>query len=104
MPSQTELVFLEQAVSDLEEITKYLILEEGETSARNICSAIRTRIERLSNFPLMGQTHPDPMLASQGYRKLILTGTYVAVYKVIDGTVCILRIVNGRTDYPALLK
>jgi len=52
----------------------------------------------------MGQTHPDPILAANGYRKLVLTKTYVAVYKVIGDTVYIYAIVNGVTDYPRLLK
>ena len=64
---------------------------------------METQIGRLRDFPLMGQTHPDPLLAKQGYRKLILTHTYVAIYKIIDETVYIYRIVNGRTDYPRLL-
>ena len=52
----------------------------------------------------MGQTHPDPMLAAGSFRKMVLTRTYVAVYKVEDDTVYIYRIVNGATDYPRLLK
>ena len=52
----------------------------------------------------MGQTHPDPILAQAGFRKLALTRTYVAVYRIIDGVVTIYRVVNGRTDYPRLLK
>ena len=35
---------------------------------------------------------------------MVLTRTYVAVYKVEDDTVYIYRIVNGATDYPRLLK
>lgn len=52
----------------------------------------------------MGQTHPDPILAASGYRKLVLTKTYVAIYKLIGDTVYIYAIVNGTTDYPRLLK
>ena len=65
---------------------------------------MRTEIERLSEFPLLGQIHPDPLLASENFRKLVLTKTYVAIYKVIDGIVFIYRIVNAKTDYPKLLK
>ena len=39
-----------------------------------------------------------------GYRKLVLTKTYVAVYRIIDSTVTVYRVVNGKTDYPRLLK
>ena len=38
------------------------------------------------------------------YRKLVLTKTYVAIYKLIGGTVYVYAIVNGTTDYPRLLK
>ena len=61
-------------------------------------------LRKLSDYPLMGQTHPDPLLASQGFRKLVLTNTYVAIYKIIDNTVYIYRVVNGKTSYPRLLK
>ena len=62
------------------------------------------RVEKLAEFPLMGPLHPDPELAVQGYRKLVLTKIYVAVYRVIDNVVLVYRIVNGTTNYPKLLK
>ena len=104
MPTRTKLVYLTPAAEDFEEIVKYHIANVGVSSARNIYDTMKTTINRLRDFPLMGQTHPDPLLAAQGYRKLVLTKTYVAIYKVIDGTVYIYRIVNGRTDYPRLLE
>lgn len=104
MPSRSKLVYLTPAANDLREIVKYHIAEVGPQSARRIYQEIRSTVGKLRAFPLMGQTHPDPLLAAEGYRKLVLTRTYVAVYKVIDGTVYIYRIVNGRTDYPRLLK
>lgn len=104
MPTKSKLVYLSPAQSDFEEIVKYHILEVGTVSARQISSAMEATINRLMDFPLMGQTHPDPILAANGFRKLILTKTYVAIYKLIDDTVYIYRIVNGRTDYPRLLK
>ena len=69
-----------------------------------IYSTMKTTINRLRDFPLMGQTHPDPILAASGYRKLVLTKTYVAIYKLIGDTVYVYAIVNGTTDYPRLLK
>ena len=61
-------------------------------------------LARLRSFPLLGQIHPDPLLASKGFRKLVLMQTYVAVYKAEGDTVYVYRIVNGRTDYPKLLR
>lgn len=104
MPTKTKLVYLTPAMQDFESIVKYHITEVGTTSARKIYRTMKDSIDKLQDFPLMGQMHPDSLLASDNCRKLVLTKTYVAVYKVIDGTVYIYRIVNGTTDYPKLLK
>lgn len=51
----------------------------------------------------MGALHPDSFLAEREYRKIIC-GNYVCIYKVIGTTVYVYRIVDGRTDYPKLLR
>lgn len=104
MPTKSKLVYLKPAQNDFEEIVKYHIVEAGTQSARKISVTMETAIQKLEDYPLMGQTHPDPILAANGFRKLVLTKTYVAVYKIIDDTVYIYRIVNGRANYPRLLK
>lgn len=104
MPARSKLVYLTPAANDLREIVKYHISEVGAQSARQIYQELRSTVGKLQAFSLMGQTHPDPLLAAEGYRKLVLTRTYVAVYKIIDDTIYIYHIVNGRTDYPRLLK
>lgn len=104
MPTKSKLVYLPLAQHAFEEIVKYHITEAGTPYARKIYSTMKTTINRLRDFPLMGQTHPDPILAASGYRKLVLTKTYVAIYKLIGDTVYVYAIVNGTTDYPRLLK
>ncbi len=104
MPTKLKLVYLAPASIDFEEIVKYHISEVGTASARKIYATMKESIKRLQEFPLMGQIHPDPLLAQEGYRKLVITKTYVAVYKVIGNIVYIYRIVNGAMDYPRLLK
>lgn len=104
MPTKSNLIYLKPAQNDFEEIVKYHIIEVGTASARKISSVMEDTIRRLEDFPLMGQTHPDPILAANGFRKLVLTKTYVAIYKIIDDTVYIYRIVNARSNYPRLLK
>lgn len=104
MPTKVKLEYLAPAVSDMEEIVKYHITNVGVPSARKIYATMESTIERLADYPLMGQTHPDPLLAAQGFRKLVLTDTYVAIYKVINDTVYLYRVVNGKTNYPRLLK
>lgn len=103
MPT-SKLVYLAPAAHDMEEIVKFHIANVGPASAKKVYAAMEDAINRLADFPLLGQTHPDPILAESGFRKLVLTKTCVAVYKIIDDTVLIYRIVNGRADYPRLLK
>lgn len=100
----SKLVYLAPAAQDMEEIVKSHIVNVGPASARKVYAAMEDTINRLADFPLLGHAHPDPILARNGFRKLVLTKTYVAVYKIIDDTVYIYRIVNSRADYPRLLK
>ncbi len=103
MPTKLDLIYLTPAAEDFEEIVKYHLNQAGVPSARKIAATMEGTINKLRDYPLMGQTHPDRLLAQQGYRKLVLTPTYVAIYKIIDSTVYIYRIVNGKTNYPSLL-
>ena len=104
MPTKAELVYLTPAIQDMEEIMKFHLNSVGPASARNVYETMKTALSHLRDFPLMGQTHPDPLLAAQSFRKLVLTKTYVAIYKVEGNTVVIYRVVNGLTDYPRLLR
>ena len=105
MPAgKSKLVYLAPAAQDMEEIVKFHLTKVGAQSARAIYETMKKELGRLSRYPLLGQTHPDPLLAAEGYRKLVLTDTYVAVYRLIGEEVVIYRVVNGRSDYPRLLK
>lgn len=99
-----KLRYLTAAEADILKIVKFHADKVGPTSAREIYRTIREEIDRLQEFPFIGQVHPDPELAVLGYRKLVLNKTYVAVYKLIDDAVMVYRVVNGTTDYPKLLK
>ena len=104
MPTKVNLEYLTPAISDFEEIVKYHITQAGVPYAKKIYTTMESMISKLEDFPLLGQIHPDPLLAAQGYRKLVLTQTYVAIYRIVDKTVYIYRIVNAKTDYPKLLR
>ena len=68
-----------------------------------ITDRILDTLEKLEEFPLMGPLHSDEFLARMEYRKVVC-GDYVCVYKLIDETVFIYRIVHGATDYPKQFK
>ena len=95
---------LEAAWLDVNKIADFYLKKVGAESAQHITDEILDGVENLAEFPHMDPPHPDPELAVLGYRKLVLTKIYVAVYRVIGDVVYVYRIVNGTTDYPKLLK
>ena len=47
----------------------------------------------------LGSSRPDPVLASMEYRRIV-SGEYVCVYKVIEQSFVVYRIVHDANDYP----
>ena len=99
--SKVEIVLA--AWQDIDKISDFHLRMVGAASAEKITDKILDTLDQLADFPYMGAQHPDPVLAKYEYRK-VLCGDYVCIYKVIDSYVYVYRIVNGKTDYPALLK
>ena len=95
------LKFLPAAVDDLDIISDYYLQMVGAASAERVTDQILDAVEHLEKFPHLGSLHPDPVLASMNYRRII-SGNYVCVYKVIDTDIVVYRIVNGKTDYPKI--
>ena len=91
------------AWQDIDKISEFHLKMAGAVSAKKITDKILDTLEKLGDYPYMGAQHSDPELARREYRKVIC-GDYVCVYKVIGDRVYVYRIVNGRTNYPHLLK
>ena len=92
---------LTPAWRDIDRISDFYLMKMGPQSAERITDQILDTIDLLEEHPYMGPLHPDPVLARNEYRKVICSN-YICVYKVIDNTVFIYRVVDGRTDYPRL--
>ena len=99
----TQLMILTPAWQDIDRISDLHLMLVGPKSAEEITDKLLDTIALLAEQPYMGALHPDQFLAEHQYRKLIC-GKYVCIYKVIDQTVYVYRIVDGRTDYPKLLR
>lgn len=99
----TQPMILTPAWQDIDRISDLHLMLVGPKSAEEITDKLLDNIALLAEQPYMGALHPDPFLAEHQYRKLIC-GKYVCIYKVIDQTVYVYRIVDGRTDYPKLLR
>lgn len=99
---ENRIEFLPSAWQDLGEIADRRLQSSDPTSAEQITTGILNAIEGLSRFPTIGSPHPDPVLARNGYRKLVCR-KYVVIYRAIGSTVYLYRIVHGIAEYPKLL-
>ena len=93
---------LTPAWQDIERIADIHMSAVGPHSAEIITDKLLDKITLLAEQPLIGPLHTDEFLAVRQYRKLIC-GNYIIVYKLLDSTVFIYRVVDGRTNYPKQL-
>ena len=104
MPAQTfKLAILTPAQRELEEIARVYLELAGADSARKITGQILDSLERLKTYPLSGSLPLDRMLREAGYR-LVISGKYLAVYRLVGNSVFVYHIAHGASDYPTLIK
>ena len=94
---------LEPAQSELEEIASLYCSLAGTESARRITDGIYDALEQLSQFPFSGPCIRDPELRGLGYR-FVVVEKYIVIYRLIEKTVVIYHIFDGRSDYPTLFR
>ena len=97
------LVILEPAQRELEEIAQLHLNLVGPNSARNITNLILNTLSRLEMFPLSGHIPQDKELRNGGYR-YVIAGKYICVYRLIAETVYVYHIAHGASNYPTLFK
>ena len=98
-----DIRILTPAWQDIERIADVHMLSVGSKSAEAITNKLMGKIELLLEQPLMGALHPDEFLAMRQFRKMIC-GNYIIIYKLVDTTVFIYRVVDGRTNYLKLFS
>ena len=104
MPAQTfKLAILTPAQRELEEIARVYLELAGADSARKITGQILDSLERLKTYPLSGSLPRDRWLREAGYR-LVISGKYLAVYRLVGDSVYVYHIAHGASDYPTLIK
>ena len=104
MPEPTyKLAILTPAQRELEEIARVYLELAGADSARKVTDQIFDSLDRLKTYPLSGSLPRDRWLREAGYR-LIISGKYIAAYRLIGDTVFVYHIAHGATDYPTLMK
>lgn len=97
------LVILDPAQRELEEIAQLHMNLVGPNAARNITNLILDTLSRLEMFPLSGHIPQDKELRNGGYR-YVIAGKYICVYRLIAETVYVYHIAHSASNYPTLFK
>ncbi|PSF38583.1 type II toxin-antitoxin system RelE/ParE family toxin [Aphanothece hegewaldii CCALA 016] len=86
------------ATRDLNTIADYFLTRNVETGEK-LFQEFNQKCQKLTQFPLLGRSynHIKPSL-----RGLSLMNGYIIFYRVSNGVIEILRVVNGRQDLEAL--
>jgi len=94
---------LPEAMAELREIAVFHHQAVEPVSARKITDKILHDLERLKMFPQSCPLAPDPELSAADYRVLV-SGKYICVYRLMGKTVFVYHIAHGSRDYPNLFK
>lgn len=94
-----KLKYTENALLDLENTRDYITHKlHNPMAAENLVAEIVQHCKQLKDFPHLGKTLP----AMDGYNPIhrtIVVRTQIVIYKVVEDTIIISRILDGRTDY-----
>lgn len=99
--AKTPLIYTKEALQDLLDIADYHFEKVGKDSALRAVGALQDHIEKLCDFPRMGEAHPDTYLNALGFRKLV-HGNHIVIYRIDGAQVVIERIIWASSNYPEL--
>ena len=84
--AKAPLIYTKEALQDLLDIADYHFEKVGEDSALRAVGDLQDHIEKLSDFPRMGEEHPDTYLNALGFRKLV-HGNHIVGIQQLPGIV-----------------
>ena len=99
-----KVLLTNDAARDLDELYDYIALHDAPRKADSVLEQIEKAFSKLSEFPERG-AYPKELLAIgiREYREIFFK-PYRIVYRVMDKTVYVLLVVDGRRDMQSLLQ
>lgn len=97
------VIILDSAQEELENIARLYKELSGPNAARNITDKIYQALERLEQFPHLGMIPKDDFMRMSGYRLLIVEN-YICVYRLEGDHIYVYHIANARSNYPQLFR
>ncbi|KQN26540.1 hypothetical protein ASE86_10620 [Sphingomonas sp. Leaf33] len=104
MNRRYRIFFTPAARRDLEALDDYLVVTESVEVAERILSEIARRIAALEEFPERGSIPDDLRTIGRQSTRQIVAGRNRILYRVIDDTVIVTLIADGRRDMQTLLR
>lgn len=103
MSKRFKIVWTRAATVDLDQIIEFVALEAGVDRALKLYEKIRDKIDTLSQFPRRGRTVPElESIAVFEFRELLMN-PYRIIFRIDDGNVALVGILDGRRDLEAIL-
>lgn len=100
---KNKLHYSPESLQDLDEIYEYITMELFNTDAAlKVINDMMSTIDKLEDFAEMGKLLSSVASVKSDYRFLI-SGSYLAFYRVTDAAVYIDRILYGKRDYLRIL-
>ena len=97
-----EVIFLKEALDDLEEIVAY-IARDNPAAAWRMHDKIVQYAEDLSFFPEMGHLPRYAKMRKAGYRMLIVK-PYILFYKKTGDNIFIYHVIHGKRNWKRILS
>lgn len=98
-----KLRILNPAQQELETIYNVYCELSSEKSAIKIIDTIYNKLENLEYNPCLGLSCKDRFNSLEEFRMLIID-EYLCFYKILGDKIFVYHIVNGKSDYPKILK
>ena len=98
-----KLQYSPQAIQDLQRLQRYIAERlQNPTAAAHTVRRILTECARLKEFPESGCSVQEKTGHATDLRMLIC-GNYLAVYRVQEQAISVIRVFNARQDYIRIL-
>lgn len=104
VPAQFEVLLLDSAERDLEDIHSYIGECDSLVNADHVLDRLMEAVESLADFPDRGSVPKE--LAGLGIKEFrqVLFKPYRLVYRIVERKVVVYLIADGRRDMQSLLS
>lgn len=98
---RVKILLTPTAESDLGNIERYLLDEEGPNICEHVRSGLQAAFVRLKNRPGIGHRRPDLVPDPWRVHRVF---AYLIIYRLVDDAIEVAHVLHAARDIPAILK